>query len=439
MTKQTAPATAQEEQIQYADPAAFHVGENTRYNLKQSRIDSLAAAILEDGRILQPIEVRELEDGTPDITSGFYRHAAALKLNGSGAGILVPYIVRNVDDKTRLMHQLSENMERENQSPMDMAIAIKALMDAGVERKEIRRIFARPGGQKGTEVQPASNAWLNIIVGLLDLPKPIQQKIHSGLVGISGAYELGKVPPEKRQAVLARIEDARTKAVEQEAKDEEAYLKAESKVTEVEEKLQTVTTEEGELRTAIDASLALVKSSTKEFRDLQKIDYLNLEDAAKQEHRKKLTEAEGIVKAAQKSEKDAKNKLAKLLEGKRKLVDATTEARERLEAAKKAKGFPKKKNQTVGADEVKTAAAAEGVGTGFVALTASEMRGAIKEIAKEPGNPRVAAIGMVLERIFSGELTTKAGIKEITAYVTAPQKAPAAKPAPKAKAAPATE
>lgn len=424
----------EQEQIAYADPGAFHVGANTRFSLKPSRVEALAASIAEAGGILTPIEVRETDEGL-DITSGFYRHAAAEHLNKNGGAVLIPYIVRNTDDKMRLLHQLTENMERENQSPMDMAIAIKALMDAGVERKEIRRLFARPGGKKGTEVQPASNSWVNIILGLLDLPKATQQKIHLGVIGLSAAYELGKVPADRRQAIIDRIEAEREKALEQEAKDEERFLAAEAKAGEATAKLEKVQSEEADLRAAIVAAEAQVKENTAAFRELQKVDYLNMEGDAKKAHREALNAAEANVKAAQKVSKESKNKLAKLLENKRKVEEATKEAREKLDAAKKAKKAPAK-STAISGDEVKKTAAAEGVGTGYVVLNASEMRGVINDLAKSPTHHRVAAIGAVLQRVFSGEMTTQSAIKEIAALVQIAPKDP--KPAKKA-AAPAAE
>src|SRR5207249_5746573 len=57
------------------------------------------------------------------------------KLNKEqGAGLTVPAIVRPLaDDTLRLKHQLTENMDRENQSPMDQAVAIDKLLKRSEE------------------------------------------------------------------------------------------------------------------------------------------------------------------------------------------------------------------------------------------------------------------------------------------------------------------
>jgi hypothetical protein len=402
-----------EEQILYVDPTRVRAADNLRYGLKQSRIDSLAANIVEAGGVLNAVEVRALDeaDADYDLTSGFYRHAAVLKLNENGAGLLLPVVVRATDDKARIQHQLSENLERESMSPMDMAVAIDRLLKDGVERKDIRRIFARPSGQKGKEVQPASNAWVNIIRNLLDLPKKLQELVHSGVIGVSGAYAIGKVAPDKRDALVARILAEREAQLEQESKDEEAFLKAESRVAEAAEKLKTVSDDEAALRTGVDAAVKATKDSMNAFRALQKVDYLNLPKEEKEAHRKSLNEAEAAVKAAQKAEKDTKNKLAKAIETRKKVEEVTAEAKAKLDAAQKAKAAPKKAPAPVSEADVNKAAAKED--GGFVPLTLSETRAAIKEIQEEAGDPGVAAIGSILSRLLSGEFTTKAAVKAL--------------------------
>lgn len=406
------------EQITYVDPERIYAGANTRFNLKQSRIDSLAADILDKGGILSPVEARTYGgdgDFDVDLTSGFYRVAAAMKLKGDGSTIQVPVIIRDVDEPTRLFHQLAENMERENQSPMDIAIAIKALMDAGVERKEIRRLFARPTGRKGAVAAPASNAWVNIMLGLLELPKAMQARVHDGNIGVEAAYHLGRVPADKRQAVLDRIDKERAAQVEAEEKDEAKFLKAEAEVTEYSEKLTTTDTEAADLRAAIEGAEKAAKEQTAEFKRLSKVNYLEMSKDDQKVHREKLSGAEASVKAANKLLKDSRNKLADLLTKRNKTEEALKDAKDKLDAARSAKSAAaKSKAKTVSPADVQKAAAAIGASSSYVPLNAGEMRAVVKELFEEAGHPGVASIGKVLGRIFSGELTTKEGIALLT-------------------------
>src|SRR6266852_77829 len=144
----------------HLDPAVILADENTRFNLKESRIQSLAESILTQGGVMEPVEVEKI---TPDmevavpngqkyrLTVGAYRHAAVTLLNKTqAAGLLLPAIIRPAGTPAeRLRRQLAENMERENQSPMDQAIAIRKLLQVGLDKMAVRTIFAVPGGRKG--------------------------------------------------------------------------------------------------------------------------------------------------------------------------------------------------------------------------------------------------------------------------------------------------
>src|SRR5271154_6125963 len=144
------------------DPAVILADSNTRFSLKPSRVESLAKSILERGEVLEPVEVEKIDASVNGhqyrLTTVFYRLAAVSQLNLTGAGLTVPAIIRPIPTpQERLRRQLAENMERENQSPMDQAVAIESLLASGLTKMEVREIFSRPGGRKGNKIQPASN------------------------------------------------------------------------------------------------------------------------------------------------------------------------------------------------------------------------------------------------------------------------------------------
>lgn len=421
---------AQESLVQL-DPSKVLAEDNVRFNLKRARVESLMESILASGKVLQPVEVEALVPPSNGhiyrLTSGFYRHAAVSKLNtDQKAGLLLPAIVRVVEPQERLRHQLAENMDRENMSPMDSAVAIKKLMDMETPRGEIRRIFSRPGSRKGAAIEPASNAWVNIILSFLTLPKTVQEKIHTGAIGVEAAYELGKVPPDKRAAVIERAEAERARQLEIEAKDEEKYLTAEKKMTEAVGKEQEAVSKVDEAKAAIIAAEAAVTAKTAALRLIQGEPYLTMDEKGKADLKERLKASETDLKGAQKAEKEAKNELAKLLGTAKKASEVAAEQKAKLEAARKPVKTAAKK--PMGKADIKAAAAAEGTPTGLQPLNASEVKQVLKDLAKLKEFPRVVAIAKAFTGCFDGGTTTKQLGMEL-AVMTGEAKAP---PAPKA-------
>lgn len=426
------------EQIVQLKPSEILADDNSRFSLKKFRIDSLAHSILETGRIA-PIEVEELPKPVNGfrykLISGYYRHAAVEQLNATqGAGLSLPAIVRSVGDaQERLKLQLSENMERENQSPMDQAVAIKKLLDAGVPRPEIRRLFARPGSGKGAP-EPASNAWVNITLSLLELPKSIQEKIHNGAVGFAAAYELGRVPPDRRKIVLERAEAEIEAQRDREAADERKYIAAESKLLEAQSKESEALSAVEQAKEDIKKAAELEKAAAARLKEEQAAPYNTLDEKGKRAQMEKLKAAEADHKAAQKLIKDGKAALAKL-EGKAKsAADVAAEKAAKLEAARKAIKA-KKGTKAVGPKDVQKAAKAEGVDTGHVPLSLADIRSTLKDFGGEGVPPKVARIGGILRRYFDGIGTFSEMVYSL-AVVTG--ESVSKKPAPEPESAPAT-
>ncbi len=108
------------------DPKLILGDRNTRFNLKATRLETLKADIVDKGGVMQAIEVDLLPEPVDGaqfrVTSGHYRLQAVKELNENGAGMKIPATFVPVDNElTRLKRQIAENLERENQSPMDRA------------------------------------------------------------------------------------------------------------------------------------------------------------------------------------------------------------------------------------------------------------------------------------------------------------------------------
>lgn len=433
---------SEREQLVQLDPAKVLADDNIRFNLKKTAIDSLATDILESAGVLVPVEVEALnppQNGfTHKLTAGFIRHAAVTKLNAEqNAGLTLPAIVRNTGDSmTRLRHQVSENMARESMSPMDQAVAANKLMESGMPRAEVRRIFARPGGKKGNQIEPLSNAMLNIMLRFLELPKAIQEKIHVGSVGVAAAYELGKVPPEKRQAVIERAEAERAAQVAREEADERKYLAAEQKLAESQNKEKEALSKVEEAKAQIVQAATLVKEKDAALKTVQKEPFLEMDAAGKKAMMEKLNAAIADKKAAEKLEKDSKNALAKLLTVAKTAAEVAEEQKLKLDAARKAvKPAGKKANKAeVGPSDVRKAAKAEGVDSGYVPLSLSDIRQCVKDVTADKDEV-ISAIGRAFKDNFDGKGSPKMLVEELKVILGAVRDA-AAPRQPKAAVAP---
>lgn len=407
------------------DPSKIMAQDNLRFGILQADVDALKSSIEEAGGVQVPVEVVVLDPAvngfTHSLTTGFRRHQAVLELNKEkGVGLTLPAIVRPLDNELdRVNHQLIENIARKSMTPMDTAIALKKLMDLGRTRLQIREQFARPAGKNG-QMEPASNAWLNMTLSFLDLPKAIQAKIHDGSVGVKAAYELTKVSPEKQADVLAKAEQAVIDEREREAKEEAKYLKAEAD-------LAAQTKQMEETATKMDEAQAEVELATKKFDETVKEAgalYDKLQKAPK-DGKKAAAEAhkakETDVKAAEKALETARKALAKLTDENKKATDKAAEHRARLEAARAqgAKGREGKAGKVkagVTDKDVKKAAAAAGEG-GRVPLNAAEMRKTIADLSLPGTYPKVALIGQAIKECFDS-VTTAGEMLDKLAVIT---------------------
>lgn len=406
MAKQTVVVT---EGTVNLDPNVILADSNSRYGLKRLRIDSLKQSILEHNGVLQPVEVEPLSQPSNGhsyrLTSGFYRHAAVTELNKEGAGITLPSMVKAIGDEgVRLRRQLAENVERENQSPMDQAIAIDKLEQAGVPRMEIRKIFSVPGGRKGMALQIASNSFINMRLSFLSFPKPIQEKIHDGRVGVAAAYQLTKVPREKWDDILADAESDRITAIDKEEKEEQKFLESEKKAAEARQKdteaqlaLEAAKVKAEEVKTAAQAKLDKLKELHAAM-----VDTKGKDEKAKAKEAFEAAEVE--AKEAEKSI-DTVNKEVEKVQGQSlKASKAAADAAERLLAARKAAAATKKPKAAVGPGDVKKAAAKAGEG-GAVPLNATQMRQVLIDKSKPGVFPKVQAIMIAIRECFEGVTT----------------------------------
>lgn len=437
-----------EEQIVQLDPSKILADDNSRWSAKPRDTDvaRLMDSILEHGGVMEPVEVSELspedrkthKDLTHRLTFGFNRHAAVSKLNAEqSAGLTLPAIVRETESQgQRVKRQVAENNDRATLSPMDKAVAIRRLLDTGLSKADVRRIFSAAGGRKGSTVQPMSSAMLNILLNLLELPKAIQEDIHAGAIGVEGAYVLGKVPVDKRQAVVDRAKKDRQAQLDMEEADEKKHLAAEQKVVDTQSKAEAAASDYEASKAEVTEAEEMVKSRIEEMKAVKML-HAQKEtptDAADVEAAKA---AEANVKAAQKVLKEAKNKVAKLAAVKTTAVEAVEAVKAKLEASREAlKKGKKGKAKAIGKTAVVSAAKAVGTKAGVKALGIGEVRTTINGMAagKLGVDDRLKQIAGWLKSFLDGVPTEKQLVEGLHSLLDSyGAKLPPAKPAaPKA-------
>jgi ParB family chromosome partitioning protein len=145
-----------------------------RSHMDETSLNELAASIKAQG-IMQPILVRQLDDGSYEIIAGERRWRAA-QLAGLSH---VPVLVRSVPDNAALAMALIENIQRENLNPLEEAIGIQRLID---EFKMTHQLAADAVGRSRSA---ATN-----LLRLLKLPKAVQNLLMENKLDMGHARAL---------------------------------------------------------------------------------------------------------------------------------------------------------------------------------------------------------------------------------------------------------
>lgn len=164
--------------------------EQPRKVFEIQELEELSASIQEFG-VIQPVVVKKAQEGRYFLIAGERRLRAATM-----AGLKkIPVIIRNADEKEIALIALVENVQRENLSYIEEAMAYKKLMDDhGLTQGEIAR---RVGKQQST----ISNK-----IRLLILPEEIQRVLSTNRLSERHARALLKLPDDEiRMQVLDKI------------------------------------------------------------------------------------------------------------------------------------------------------------------------------------------------------------------------------------------
>ncbi len=149
-------------------------------------LEELAASIKEHG-VFQPIIVKKSIKGY-EIIAGERRVKASLL-----AGLEeIPAIVRDFDDTEMMEIALLENLQRENLNAIEEAMAYKKLQETlALTQEELSKRLGK------------SRSHITNMLGILTLPKEIQEQVGNKLISMGHARVLSKLDDANQQKELA--------------------------------------------------------------------------------------------------------------------------------------------------------------------------------------------------------------------------------------------
>jgi ParB family transcriptional regulator, chromosome partitioning protein len=160
-----------------------------RKEFSEDTLRELADSIRHQG-VLQPVLVEEESGGRYTIIAGERRYRAA-RLAGLER---IPVIVKKFTETERLEIALVENIQRENLSPLEEAVAYKRLMDIAALNQE--EVAAKVGKNRST----VANS-----LRLLKLPEEIQKAVGEGSISAGHARAILSVNSSENQKTLFHI------------------------------------------------------------------------------------------------------------------------------------------------------------------------------------------------------------------------------------------
>jgi ParB family transcriptional regulator, chromosome partitioning protein len=164
-----------------------------RKEFEEGAIDRLAASLDKHGQ-LQPIAVRWSESMSRYlIVSGERRWRASLKAGRSSIAAVI--VEGGRSDSQILEMQLVENCLREDLQPIEQARAFRTLMDAN----------GWSALRLGQAIQMSESTIIKALA-LLTLPAAVRERVESGQIAPSVAYEVSRLEdPDAQAEVAARV------------------------------------------------------------------------------------------------------------------------------------------------------------------------------------------------------------------------------------------
>ena len=179
--------TASKDEIIEVDISELRVNPyQPRKVFNREALEELASSIKEHG-VFQPIIVKKSIKGY-EIIAG-ERRVRASKLAGLTK---VPAIIRDLNDEQMMEIALLENLQRENLSAIEEAIAYKSMIEKlNLTQDELSKKVGK------------SRSHITNILGLLRLPKEVQEMVALNKISMGHARVLSKLESDEKIVAMA--------------------------------------------------------------------------------------------------------------------------------------------------------------------------------------------------------------------------------------------
>ena len=157
-----------------------------RTSFDDETMEELATSIKKIG-VIQPVTLRELEDGTYQIIAGERRYRASMMLHLK----TIPAYVKTVDDDDVMEMALIENIQREDLNAIEIALTYQKLIDSQSLTQE--QLSERVGKKRATIAN---------YMRLLKLPAELQIGIKDKKIDMGHARALVAIPDPEVQLNL---------------------------------------------------------------------------------------------------------------------------------------------------------------------------------------------------------------------------------------------
>ena len=157
-----------------------------RKTFNEESLNELATSIKQYG-IVEPIIVKKSIKGYELIAGE--RRCKAAKIAGLTK---VPAIIKDFNDQEMMEIALIENIQREDLNPIDEAGSVANIIKLrGMTQEEFATTFGK------------SRSYVTNLLGLLNLPKDVQNKLINKEISMSHARVLSKIDDEEKVIILA--------------------------------------------------------------------------------------------------------------------------------------------------------------------------------------------------------------------------------------------
>jgi len=165
-----------------------------RKTFTKEKLESLAGSIRELGEIIDPLTVEYVEkEDFFRIISGERRYRAA-RIVGLEK---LPCIIKEVDEKRRLLFQLIANLQRENITPLEESVGIRSL----IERFSFSQINV-------AKLMNKSESYISQILGLERLSQPAREILQTSEVSKEVQIRASREKePSKQQEILKKASE----------------------------------------------------------------------------------------------------------------------------------------------------------------------------------------------------------------------------------------